>query len=314
MSAFITILWILLYALLILFTCTFILSVVALRVTFRKENKGYDNRIYVETMNGNLDYSWYEKLPKEPFQLKSKHQYHIYGEILRNDVQTDKTVVIMHGYGANLIVSLKYARIFLERGFNVIVFDNTNCGKSGGRRTFMGFKEIDDLTSVIAKARSVFGENAPIGLHGESMGCATVTKYLERDPNIKFVVADCGFSNLFEQFSFILGSKYHIPRIPVTYFSSLLCKIRFGFFLSEFSPLKAMQNADGYSNIPMLFIHGELDDVVPCSCVYELYNAKKGSKQLAVYPQAHHARCVLKDKDRYLADIDSFLAGIDNIC
>ena len=313
MPELMTILMILLYVALAFLVITAFMSTLALSVTFRKKKSDYKKRIYIETMCGNLDYGWYEKLPKEEFTLKSIHGYDIYGEMVRNKVPTDKTVVVMHGYGANLIVSMKYARIFLERGFNVLVFDNTNCGKSGGNMSFMGYREIDDLRIVVAKAREFFGENAPIGLHGESMGCATITKYLERDKKIAFAVADCGFTNLFEEFAFTLRHSYKMTRFPFAYLSSLLCKIRFGFFLGEFSPIDAMKNNDGYSHVPMLFVHGEEDDVVPLYMVKKLYDTKKGYKKLAIYKNAHHARCILNDRERYNREIDEFLFDIDEL-
>ena len=72
-----------------------------------------------------------------------------------------------------------------------------------------------------------------------------------------------------------------------------------------------MKNNDGYAHIPMLFVHGIEDDVVPVYMAKQLYETKKGYKKLAIFPNAHHARCILLDKERYEREIDEFLFDID---
>lgn len=305
--------WYVCVAIVIIATVLIVPSYIATEKIFKKKNKGYSVRKYTETMNGNLSWEWYEKQPKESFWIDSIYGYKLYGEMFKNAKTTNKTVVIMHGYGGNYILSLKYAKMFLDFGFNAVVFDNTNCGRSGGKLTFMGLHEVDDLALVVQKARDLTGENAIIGLHGESMGGATTVAYLAQDDQIAFSIDDCGFTHLTDELMFMLTRKYHLSKFPFVYFSSLITKLRFGFFFRDFSPINNMIESGGYENIPMMFVHGKIDDVVPYEMMEKFYNVKKGYKKMVSFDYAPHARSILYYRDEYIKETENFLKDIKMI-
>ncbi|MEG1519819.1 MAG: alpha/beta hydrolase [Clostridia bacterium] len=305
--------WYVVLAIVLIALFLFLPSYIATEKIFKKKNKGYAKRKYIETMNGNLSWEWYEKLPKESFNVDSIYGYKLYGEMYRNKIHTNKTVVIMHGYGGNYILSLKYAKMFLEFGFNVVVFDNTNCGRSGGNLTYMGVHEIDDLGVIVAKARELTGENAVIGLHGESMGSATSMAYLSRDDKIAFMIEDCGFTTLSEEVTFMMSKTYHLWRHPYVILASLIAKLRFGFFFKDFSPIALMRENGGYENVPMMFVHGKVDTVVPFEMMQKLYDAKRGYKKKVVFEYAQHARSILYYREEYIKATKDFLTEIGMI-
>lgn len=287
-----------------------IIVIIASRKIYKITNEGYDRRIYQETMNGQLDWHWYENVNKNTFHIKSQSEYELYCEFFPCEIKTKKTVVCMHGYGANHITSLAYARMFLDLGYNAFVFDNTNCGKSGGKLTTMGIKELEDLMVVVDKAKELTGDNAKIGLHGVSMGSATAMRYPAKRKDIEFVIEDCGFSDWGKEFKYEVHKMHRLPIVFVPMIKNL-SKLYYGIKYKEISPLKDIEENDGYRDLPMLFIHGKLDEMVPFYMMEELYEAKKGFKKKAVFNNAIHARCKLYDSERYQKEVKEFLDEIN---
>ena len=72
-------------------------------------------------------------------------------------------------------------------------------------------------------------------------------------------------------------------------------------------PLGTMPNAKN----PVLFIHGEEDLYVPCSMVYENYDACAAEiKQLLTVPGAGHVLSFLVDEAAYRNAVHTFLGKI----
>ena len=65
---------------------------------------------------------------------------------------------------------------------------------------------------------------------------------------------------------------------------SLASKVKFGYSFREASALNQIRRC----KIPVLFIHGEADALVPCAMVYRLYEAANCDKQLLTVPGAGH--------------------------
>ena len=57
--------------------------------------------------------------------------------------------------------------------------------------------------------------------------------------------------------------------------SSLVAKIKAGYFLGDASAIKQVKN----SKTPILFIHGDEDDFVPYYMMDELYDATSSEKE-----------------------------------
>ena len=60
------------------------------------------------------------------------------------------------------------------------------------------------------------------------------------------------------------------------------------------------------SRIPVLFVHGTEDTVVPVSMTYENYKACAAPKELLIVPGADHGMSYFLDKHRYEAALKAF--------
>ena len=99
--------------------------------------------------------------------------------------------------------------LFLERGFNAIIYDHRRHGDSGGKTTSFGHYEKFDLKAVIDWLKEEKGPTLTLGIHGESMGAATMLLYAGMlEDGADFYIADCPFSDLKEQVSYQLKKEF----------------------------------------------------------------------------------------------------------
>lgn len=223
------------------------------------------------------------------------------------ECDTDKAVVIMHGFGCCAVNSYKYAKLFLERGYAALIYDNRAAGESGGRKTTLGFNERWDLDLMVKVAREFAGADGIVGTHGESQGGATVIMEACRYTKPDFVVSDCPFADMTDEIAYAARLVTHLPKFPVVYAASLICRLRAGFFFSEVSPIRDLGSADGLIDTPVLFIHGTKDEFIPPENSLRLYEAKRGAKKRWLCEGAVHARSIVKDNAGYRRALNEFL-------
>ncbi|WP_312880252.1 alpha/beta hydrolase [Paenibacillus phytorum] len=181
---------------------------------------------------------------------------------LAADRSTDRTVILAHGYAGQAMQMGKLAQMYKDTlGFNVLIPDARGHGRSEGHYIGFGWPERKDYVQWIDKVIEHMGEQSKIVLHGVSMGGATVmmTSGEALPPNVKAIVEDCGYTTAKDQLAYQLKRMYRLPIFPLLHLTSLLTKLRAGYFFGEASALDQLQK----SKTPMLFIHGDADLFVP---------------------------------------------------
>lgn len=196
--------------------------------------------------------------------------------------------------------------MFYKKGFNVFVYDHRFHGKSGGENCTMGYYEKYDLKSCVDWVLNKIGQDSIIGTHGESMGAAIVLLHAAIDNRINFVIADCPYESVKEQFKHRLKIEYKLPSFPIINLASLVTKIKTKAFYGNISPIKII----GSIKTPILFIHGDSDTYIPYSHTVHLFNSKKGIKKLYLAKDANHAGSFLVDKIQYEKVVNEFLSEI----
>lgn len=66
---------------------------------------------------------------------------------------TDKVCILAHGFWVRRESELKYARIYMQRGYDVLLYHQRNSGTSEGKYCTMGYLERHDLAALVALAR-----------------------------------------------------------------------------------------------------------------------------------------------------------------
>lgn len=252
---------------------------------------------------GHYDLSWYDPLEKTDYTITSYDGYVLHAQFLKNPGDTNRCILISHGYTDNRFGALKYAYMYLEQGFNVIVYDLRGHGLNEPTFCTYSARERKDLLALIQDSRERFPKATTLfGIHGESLGAATSIAVLEEKPLIDFVVADCGFSEI----SSVLkgGLKgMHLPGFLVDV-ASICAKIRYGYSFSQMRPIDSLKD----NQIPILFIHGAEDNFILPEHSEKMKAATKGYAELHLIEGAAHAMSVITDPEAYSEYVSTFLA------
>ena len=172
----------------------------------------------------------------------------------------------------------------------------------------MGWKDRKDVLHWMTVASKLFGTNDFV-IHGVSMGAATTMcvsgeKMPECVKTVRFV-EDCGYTSVWDEFSYELKEEFGLSDFPILYASSLLCKIKYGWSFGEASSIKQV----GKCPYPMLFIHGDDDTFVPSWMVHPLYEAKQGEKDLWITKGTKHARSYSDYREEYIQRVRAFIGA-----
>lgn len=201
---------------------------------------------------------------------------------------TDKTAVIVHGYTDNAIRMLMIGYLYNnDLNYNILLPDLQDNGLSEGPAIQMGWKDRLDVLNWMNIANDIFGKRTQMVVHGISMGAATTMMVSgeAQQPFVKCFVEDCGYTSVWDEFSFQLKDMFGLPEFPLMYTTSWLCNAKYGWNFQEASSLEQVKKC----SLPMFFIHGDADTYVPTRMVYPLYEAKSEPKELWIVPGATHA-------------------------
>jgi fermentation-respiration switch protein FrsA (DUF1100 family) len=265
-----------------------------------------------EEAKGNISIEYFEKIHKTDFNVKTDDGLNLSGQWLYPEKPTNKAVIMCHGFGVNRVGSIKYIAPYLNRGYHVIIYDNRNAGHSDKRYTTMGYAEKNDLKKILDYVCGVMGPHCFIGTHGESMGGATVLLHACMDSRVKFVVADCAYADLTQQLKYRLQVEQHLPPFPLINLTSLMTRLRAGFYFGDVSPKKEINKQNGLSSIPVMFAHGKEDKYILPDSSIKLFEIKKGYKQLYIADNAKHAESIWVDPDQYNRQVNRLLDAAES--
>ncbi|GGA32630.1 alpha/beta hydrolase [Paenibacillus physcomitrellae] len=246
----------------------------------------------------------YESMASREIQTTSIDGLRLNAQLFLPYPGSKKWAIIAHGYTMSLRSSLQFGALFEEKGFNLLLIDHRRHGKSQGRYTTYGFREKHDLEAWVNWLLEQYGRDIQIGLHGQSLGGATVLEYLSMaDPAVKFAVVDCPYSDLNKLIHYQLTRIIRLPSFPFIRLLNRELQSKAGFRLEQVSPIRSVMQ----SRLPVLFIHGSADRYVPPSMSQEMFEAKPGPKRLVLIPGATHATSYQKDPRRYKEELQSFI-------
>jgi len=247
---------------------------------------------------------WFKENYEDSF-IQSFDDLKLHAYSLKNTNETNKWAIVFHGYSSDGSQMSKYAKHFNDSGYNVLVPDARAHGKSEGNYIGMGWHDRLDVVSWINNVISS-DKNAEIVLYGISMGGATVMMASGEDlpSNVKAIIEDCGYSSVWDEFSYQLQAIFNLPTFPIMQFSSMVTKIKADYTLGEGNTVEQVAK----SKTPMLFIHGSNDTFVPFEMLDEVYEAANIPKEKFIVEGAGHGGAESVAKDSYWKTINNFLA------
>jgi fermentation-respiration switch protein FrsA (DUF1100 family) len=216
-----------------------------------------------------------------------------------------KTAIIAHGYMGNAETMSEYAKMYHDFGYNVLVPDARGHGESEGHYIGFGWHERKDYLQWIDRVLAENGEDETITLYGLSMGAATVMMVSgeELPKNVVSIIEDCGYSSINAELAYQLKDMFNLPAFPLIPATSLMTKMRAGYFFGEGDATKQLAK----NTRPILFIHGDADKFVPFSMLDTVYQATNTPKEKWIVPDAGHAKAFSTNKKLYKEKVHDFL-------
>ncbi len=101
------------------------------------------------------------------------------------------TIILLHGYGGNRLGMLWHARVLVEAGYGVLLYDERASGESAGQRRSYGWEDASDVGGALEflNSRTPDGKNR-IGIAGCSIGGQIALQGAANYPQIAAVWAD----------------------------------------------------------------------------------------------------------------------------
>ena len=228
---------------------------------------------------------WFKAQGPERVQIRSDDGLLLTGYFL--PVKNAKgTLVLVHGYRSSPFTDYGYSvEFYASLGWNILAVCQRSHAESEGQYITYGIKERFDIRDWTLYLADRFGPAHKIALIGISMGSATVLMSLgtELPPNVKCAIADCGYTSPYEEFVHVLRRR-RIPRRPTLDIANLYARLFAGFGFKDYSTVEALR----HNHLPVLFVHGEKDELVPIRFTVENYAACTAEKRLVTVPEAGH--------------------------
>ncbi|MFJ7728555.1 alpha/beta hydrolase [Neobacillus sp. NPDC097160] len=223
--------------------------------------------------------------------------------------KSKKTVITAHGYmnerAMEKIEGLRLVKILSEQGYNVLMFDFRNAGKSKGKTTGIGYFERHDLYSAIDYAIQEKHQEK-VALLGWSMGAATAIIAGCEHPAVSVIIADSPFCDLEPFLKENLSHWTKLPKrpfTPIVYHSMRkLLKID----PTEVSPINHVKNTKGKS---FFIIHSTIDKAIPYAESEKLFQSipSDNQKELWLTKDCEHIHSYRLHKKEYTRRVLRFL-------
>lgn len=308
-----TLLFVLILVLLFLTLATLLISYICFRIAFYASRKEPANPEEYSIPEGKIYepfrdqmITWMKEtrsLPHQEFEITSFDGLTLHGNYY--EYAPGAPIELMfHGYRGSAERDLGggVQRCF-KLGRNILLVDQRTSGRSGGQVISFGINEARDCHSWIDFLISHFGKDVKIVLTGISMGAATVmiAAGSPLPENVVGVLADCGYTSAKD----IIKKTIREMKLPPTLaypFVKLGARLYGHFDLDETSPIEAMKNCQR----PIIFIHGEADDFVPCDMSIRNYEACTAPKTILTVPGAGHGLAYLMGREDYFKTLLAF--------
>lgn len=242
------------------------------------------------------------------WHLKAKDGTKLVGNYLPAAKKTNKTVIVIHGFGVDHKAMAPYGEMFHRFGYNVLMPDDRASGKSEGKYIGFGYLDAKDYQGWINQIIAKDGENSEILVMGASMGAATTMMLSGMNPpsQVKAYIEDSGYTSVADELHYEAGNMYGLPKwlanvlIPVV---SGYSKVLAGYSYHQADAEKLLAN----NKRPMLFIHGDNDKFVPTKFMAPVYQATNGPKEKYLVPGAAHVESYRTNPVQYEKTVQKFL-------
>ena len=193
--------------------------------------------------------------------------------------QNGATVVLVHGYARDRTELLPEARMLVDLGYGVILFDTRAQGASDGAHIGLGYLETLDVLAAVDFALELSPQTR-IGVMGYSVGAVAALQAAAEDTRIRAVIAVSPFASLRDTV------RHRLKRIqPLAPFLVWWGERMTGIDVDVLRPVDVVARV---APRPVLIMQGEEDQMVPADSGQRLFSAALEPKELWSVPGVAH--------------------------
>ena len=240
--------------------------------------------------------------------MQSRDDLKLHAYLFPANEKPKKFVLGVHGYRSYARPEYApYIEFYQSLGYSMLLPDDRAHRPSEG--DYIGFGVLDRLDCVDWAKYLVktYGEDIEIILHGVSMGGATVcaaSGEADLPKQVKGIVSDCAFSTAWDVLHYQLSDVAHLPADWILPKVEKIAEKKAGFNFHDYSALDQVKKA----TVPMLFVQGVKDPLVPSHMAQDLYDACGSEyKDLLLVPEAGHGESIAFAADEYHEKIKKLL-------
>lgn len=225
----------------------------------------------------------------------------------------NQTVILVHGLGGNRYNNYPLAEMFLQKGYNVLTYDQRSSNENTAQYTTFGYWEKYDLMDYIDYIYSQAPEQV-IGVWGASFGGATAGLAMESkevEDKIDFLILDCPVSNM----KWMVEEEMRQMDIglPISYMTlcgNIVNKAKLGFNYEDANVCNAITDIE----IPVLIINSKADTLTPQFMGQDIYDAitHEGKKMIWTVEDSGHTDMWLDYNQEYRDKVEELLDLLDS--
>lgn len=191
-----------------------------------------------------------------------------------------------HGNAGNISHRVENIKLLHDEGINVFIFDYRGYGKSQGRPSEAGVYSDAMAAFNYLYSRNDIDRNKII-IFGRSLGASVAIDLVLRI-KARGLILESAFTSVKDM------GRLHYPYIPLRRVVS-----------HKFDSLSKISKI----NIPVLFIHGDRDDIVPVEMGKKLFTAANEPKDFYIIEGAGHNDTYIIGGKRYFEKIKQFISA-----
>lgn len=203
----------------------------------------------------------------------------------------EKLVIVNHGAGGNLLGRIYIARAAAKANCSTLLYDYRGYGLSTGKFDLNNILE-DGLTAYDYAVKELRHPAGKIIVCGESIGSAVACQTVEKRPSAGLLLL-CGVTRLPVAIRHIFPVFWIFP-------DSCFAKTKID------NPV-TIKNV----HVPVLLVHGKIDEQVPYQCSEDNFAAASEPKKLVLLPHCGHDDIGKHDSEEFQKAIGEFVASLD---
>ncbi len=196
---------------------------------------------------------------------------------------------LLYLHGARWSIGNNLFRIarLREAGFSVLAIDYRGFGKSDGELPSEA-QTYEDANAAWTWLEAKMPDVRRRFIFGHSLGGAVAIDLAARHPEAAGLIVESSFTSIPDMASL---NYWYVPSLVLTQRYASLEKI-------------------AAVKLPVLFMHGKADSVVPYTMSEQLHAAATSPKRLLLVPEAGHSNLSWRFSDQYIRTLRAFVAEV----